>query len=133
MVDNLTTSDEILGKEVLDLKGGIIGIVQKIHIDRGTKKIIGITIDEGFLKPQLFVGVDKISFFGLDAVILNNEFTSYKGIKVFDSKGNDVGNVKEVLTGKTGKIKKIIVNSHKGIFEIEVSKIKTLGENVILK
>lgn len=133
MVDNLTTSDEILGKEVLDVRGRVLGIVQKMHIDRGLKKIVGITIDEGFMKPQLYVGVDKIRFFGLDAIMLNIEFESYIGLKVFNSDGEIVGIVKDVVNNRNDNLKEIIVKANKDEITIPVSKIKSISENVVLK
>lgn len=133
MINNFTTSDEILGKDVLDINGRVLGIVQKMHIDRRLKKIVGVTVDEGFMKPQLYVGVENIKFFGLDAVILNIEFESYVGLKVFDSEGNIIGSVKKILKTKTGKLQEIMINTSDGIKNIRSSKIKSMGENVILK
>jgi len=133
LVDNLTTSDEILGKEVLDIHGRVLGIVQKMHVDRRLKRIVGITIDEGFMRPQLYVGVEKIRFFGIDAVMLNMEIESYVGRTVFSSTGSLIGHVKQVIKTKAGNVKEIVVKNKDGIYSVEASRIKSMGENVVLK
>ena len=45
----ITTSDDILGKEAIDPDGTILGIVTKLHIGKDDKKVTGITIDMGFM------------------------------------------------------------------------------------
>ena len=61
--------------------------------------------------------------------------TDYKGLKVFDSRGTDIGTVKEVQTdGNTNTISAIVVG--KGILKNDVvfskSDVKGIGEGVML-
>lgn len=132
---NITTSDEILGKEVVNLEGEIIGIVQKLHIDRNTKKIIGITADEGFMKPNLFLGIENIKLFGIDAVFLNTTpKIKFRGLKVFNKTGELIGTVQEVImTPRSSKIKELIIKNNFKTEKIPAKSIKSIGVNVILK
>jgi sporulation protein YlmC with PRC-barrel domain len=127
------TSDDILGKDVVDSEGEIIGVVQKIHIDKKIKQIIGITIDEGFMKPDLFIGLDYVKNFGVDSIFLNmipNE--KYLGLKIFDKNGKLQGTVSKIETVGT-KIKSIEYKSRFTTYKIPASKIKKIIGNVILK
>lgn len=132
---NVITSDDILGKDVLDLDGEFIGIIQKLHIDKTTKKIVGITIDEGFMKPDLFVGIEHVKTFGVDSVFLsmspNQKFT---GLSVFDANGKKLGRVKSVdISTKSHKINSIEVVQNTKKFRIYAKDIDKIGYNVILK
>ena len=49
------TSDDILGKEVIDAEGGFVGVVENVIIDPENVEIIGISIDNGLLKKGLLV------------------------------------------------------------------------------
>lgn len=133
--EQLTTSDEILGKDVVNREGEVIGIVQKLHIHKTEKNIVGITIDEGFMKPNLFIGIENIKLFGVDTIFLNTTPTiKFKGLKVFDNTGELVGTVQEVnLTPRSGKIKDIIVKHNFKTETIPAKAIKSIGINVMLK
>ncbi|MFW5872124.1 MAG: PRC-barrel domain-containing protein [bacterium] len=135
MKDEFITTDDILGKDVIDKDGEIIGIVQQIHIDKESKGITGITIDEGFLKPDLFIGINYIKLFGIDSVMLNiAPDQTFKGILVFDSKGKKVGTVSRVFTTmRSGKVKSIEVKNHTKKEIVAAKDIKSIGMNVILK
>lgn len=133
--NDLVTSDEILGKEVVNNEGEIIGIVQKIHLNRYSKEIIGITVDEGFMKPDLFIGVENVKLFGIDAVFLNTSSDlKYRGLDVFSSEGEIRGTVYEVVKyPKSGKIKEIVVKKGLKTVIVPAKDIKSIGLNVILK
>lgn len=135
MKNEFITTDDILGKDVVDKDGEIIGIVQQIHIDKELKEITGITIDEGFLKPDLFVGLNNIKLFGIDSVMLNmSPDQTFKGLLVFDSKGKKVGTVSRVVTTiRSGKVKSIEVKHHTKTTIILAKDIQSIGMNVILK
>lgn len=133
---NIITSDDILGKDAVDPEGEIIGVVQKLHIDKEDKNIVGITIDEGFMKPDLFVGIDLIRTFGVDSILLKKSpVDKIKGLRVFDPDGKDVGFVASVIKGRSNNVKGIVVKNNilgKNIM-IDNSEIKQIGFNVILK
>jgi len=132
----MITSDEILGKDAVDTEGQVLGVVMKIHIDKISKKITGITIDQGFMKPDLFIGISYVKNFGVDTVFINRVPASkYKGLSVLSHNGTIVGIVKEVKT-KRHKVFEMII-AKKGIskkeFILSASDILEIGEHVILK
>lgn len=135
--DNIT-SDDILGKEALDPEGQVLGVVVKLHIDRIEKKITGITIDQGFMKPDLFVGIDYVKTLGVDAILLNTiPFEKYKGLKVLNSDGSENGVVEDVIS-KNGKLEFLIVKTSinplsKDRNKIPASKIQEIGDKILLK
>jgi len=130
MKKKIITSDDILGKDAVDPDGQILGVVTKLHIDKNSKAITGITIDEGFMKPDLFVGINYVKNFGVDSVFLSRiPADKYVGLTVFDSKGKVVGKVKRVLS-KRQRVSAIQIK--KGNI-ISASDIQEIGENVILK
>ena len=127
MKKKIITSDDVLGKDAVDPDGQILGVITKLHIDKNSKAIIGITIDEGFMKPDLFVGINYVKNFGVDSVFLSRIPTDkYIGLTVFDSKGKVVGKVKRVLS-KRQRVSAIQIK--KGNI-ISASDIQEIGENV---
>lgn len=132
---DLITSDQILGKEVVNSEGDIIGIVERLHIHKTQKQIIGLTIDEGFMKPNLFIGIENIKLFGVDTIFLNTTPSiKFKGLKVFNKQGELVGTVQEVVsTPRSSKIKEIIIKHKFKTETIAAKAIKSIGVNVILK
>jgi sporulation protein YlmC with PRC-barrel domain len=132
----IITSDDILGKEALDSEGDIIGVVMKLHIDKKEKKILGITIDQGFMKPDLYAGIEYIKNFGVDTIFLNKiPPDKFKGAEVITHKGISVGIVTDVLT-KSYNLKRLVVSKSsfsKDKFEIPLKHIEELGVKIILK
>ncbi len=135
---NIITSDDILGKEALDPEGQILGVVVKLHIDRVEKRITGITIDQGFMKPDLFVGIDFVRTLGVDAILLNTiPFEKYKGLKVLNSDGSEAGFVEEAVS-KNGKLEFLLVKTSlnplsKERKKIPAAKIQEIGDKILLK
>lgn len=131
------TSDDILGKYAVDPDGEVLGVVMKLHVDRKKKKMIGISVDTGFMKPDLFIGINYIKNFGVDSVFLNRRPTEkLKGKDVITDKGEIIGTVKDAKVKGRG-ISEIII-AKKGIhlkkkFVIAAADIKEIGEGVILK
>lgn len=135
-LNNSITSEDILGKEVIDVKGKVIGIVEKVLIDPKKIEIIGIEIDKGFLKQGLAIGKGYIDKITEVAVILNTKVAyEIKGMTVFDSNGAKVGFVSGIdLIGKRNKVKNLHVKKNIYAKEIIISHelIETIGHNVIL-
>ncbi|MBU0471698.1 MAG: hypothetical protein KKF89_03675 [Nanoarchaeota archaeon] len=135
---DLITSDDILGKQAVDPDGTILGIVVKLHISNESKKIIGLTVDMGFMKPDLFIGIDFVQHFGVDAVLLNRVPTSkFEGLKVLTFEGTEIGIVEEALIYRK-HLKELIVSTKKGLFSkenitISASQISKIGGSVVLK
>lgn len=134
---DIITSDDILGKDVIDSDGEIIGISTKIHINNKSKQIIGITIDQGFMKPDLYIGFEYIATFGIDSILLNTTPKSkVRNLNVLDSSGEKIGYVEDVVSvGKTNRLKGIIVKQKhfSKPFMIQSRDIKEIGYSVMLK
>jgi sporulation protein YlmC with PRC-barrel domain len=130
----IITSDDILGKDAVDSDGTVLGVIIKLHIDKKFKRMTGITIDEGFMKPNLFIGMSYIKNFGVDSIFISKIPTEkYKGLTVLDSKGKNIGTVKSV-NSKRHKLKSIEVSKGLGKrFAVSYSDIQEIGESVILK
>ncbi len=142
MFESVITSDDILGKEAIDPEGDFLGIIMQLHIDSNSKKILGITVDQGLWKPDLFVGIEFIKKFGIDAVFLNAiPISKYRGINVFSYDGILLGSITNVNdTDLKTKIFEITPKfSIKNIFSkripilIKESEILELGHSFILK
>jgi len=131
---HIITSDDILGKDVLGKDAGIIGLASKIHIDKSRKQILGITVDCGFAKPDLYVGIDHIKTFGVDSIMLDlDPHHGLRGLEVYDLNGADVGRVSEVSYSSSNALKYIKVRA--GIKHVNITPryIKMIGSNIILK
>lgn len=138
MNQKITTSDEILGKDVVDPNGAILGIVTKIHIDMDVKELIGITIDQGLFRPDLFIGIDFVDRFAVGVVFLSKvPSDTYRGLKVFSHEGKTIGSVKSVVL--TNRVlselivvpKSIKISKHN--ISISISEVEEIGFSVILK
>jgi sporulation protein YlmC with PRC-barrel domain len=137
-MNTIITSDDILGKDAIDPEGELLGVVTKLHINKNTKQIQGITIDQGLMKPDLFVGINNIKQFGIDSILLTRiPVEKFKGVVVITEDGKKVGIVKKIYKHKNS-IKEIFV-SQAGInvlgsqLRISYSDIKEMGDSIILK
>ena len=129
----IITSDDILGKEAVDPEGQILGVVMQLHIDKHSKKMVGLTIDQGFMKPEIFIGLNYIKNFGVDTVFLNKvPVDKFKGMDVITAEGKIVGKVRAV-NAERHKVKEIIVGKGTKKFLIPASGIDQIGSSVILK
>jgi len=134
--NNIITSDDILGKAAVDPEGSILGVVSKVHVEKSDMKIVGITIDMGVMRPDLFIGANFIKEFGKDAILLSRvPIDKFKGLKVMSHQGELIGTVKSLVEEK-GKVKEFVV-SGKGIFggkySMTYKDIEQIGERIVLK
>ena len=135
----IITSDDILGKEAVDPDGDILGVVVKLHIDKLKRQITGITVDQGFMKPDLFIGLDYVKYFGIDAVLLSKTpEEKFKGLDVLTIHGEHLGKVNSYRMDKNILKSLIIKSTNKNYFDsksvhIPASEIKEIGNSVILK
>ena len=134
--NKIITSDDILGKEAVDPEGEILGIVTKVHIHKETKRLLGMTVDQGFMKPELFIGLHYVKNFGVDAVFLNKVPTDkFRGLDVLTSKGEVIGKVKSVRA-KRHRVQEIVV-AKRGVlgkdYAVAASDIDVISSSVILK
>src|SRR3989338_7378836 len=91
------TSEDLLGKDVIDFNGTFIGVVEKVLIDPNEMDFVGISVDKGFLRKGLTIGrtyIDKIREHALFLKIR----VSYevKGKIVFDKDGVSIGKVSTI-------------------------------------
>lgn len=133
------TSEDLLGKDVIDFDSTIIGVVEKVLIDPKTLEFVGISIDKGFLKKGLTIGRNYIEEIKEHAVFLKIRVSyEVKGKIVFDSEGKIVGKVASLeLYENMNKIVNLIVKKEHLFFpgkEILIPSryIKSIGENVML-
>lgn len=132
------TSDDILGKDAVDPDGDVLGVVMKLHIDKEMRKMVGITIDTGFMRPNLFVGMNYIKNFGVDSVFLNRKpAEKLKGLDVITPEGEIIGVVKKAKAKGKG-ISEVVAHKKglhfsKEVFLIAASDIKEIGDSVVLK
>mgnify|MGYP001572748865 CR=1 FL=1 len=134
-LDNAITSDDILGKDVIDSSGSFIGVSEKVFIDKEILDFVGISVDKGFLKKNLLIGKDYIGKIAEHAIFLKIRVAyEIRGMEVFDKNGKKVGNVKDIeLKDGENSITKLIVKS--GLLkkiEIAPEFIDKIGYNILL-
>ena len=133
---DVITSDDPLGKDVVDPEGRFIGVVEKVLIDPKTLDLMGIDIDKGFFKKGHSLGKSYVSHVTPYAVFLSVQVAyELKGKLVFDKDGRELGAVVDVtLIGGKNNVREIIVK--RGFFGKKITipheYIKMKGENVIL-
>ena len=137
LLDEAITSDDLLGKDVLDCDGVLIGVTNKLYIDRDSIEVLGVSVDKGFLRTGLVVGADHVEHVTKHAVFLKiRPAFQIKGMHVFDVDGALVGVVKAVsLTEDYSEIASIQVKPSRWFAKtVEVSgyAIADVGENVFL-
>src|SRR3989338_7108160 len=105
------TSEDLLGKEVIDLDGSFIGVVEKVLIDPHKLDFVGISIDKGFLRKGFTLGKGYIDKITPHAVFLKIKVSyDVKGKIVFDNEGWIVGKVSSIeLYKNKNKIISLIV------------------------
>ena len=139
-ITNAITSEDILGKEVMDSDGGFIGVAEKIFIDSESMDFIAISVDKGLVRSGLTIGKNYIGKITDHAIILKIKVVyDIKGMFVFDKDGKKVGKVSSLdLYGNKNKIKNIYVTQNNLLFlfkkdiAISADYIETIGDNVIL-
>jgi len=135
-LEKTITSDDILGKEVIDKEGKIIGVAERILIDPKLLDIVGIGVDKGFLKKGIIIGKSYIKRITTHAIFLSiRAMYEIKGMNVFDISGRKVGIVSSVdLQGYKNKI--VALHVKQGLAKKDIivypEQIKTIGYNVIL-
>ncbi|MGV8142051.1 MAG: PRC-barrel domain-containing protein [Candidatus Pacearchaeota archaeon] len=135
-LDNALTSEELLGKPVIDSSGKTIGISEKVFIDSKNLNFLGISVDKGVLHKGIIIGKGYIDKVTSHAIFLNTTVAlEVVGMSVFDSNGRKIGVVKHVtLRGIRNSIKSLEVSE--GLFgkihHISSEYISEIGENVML-
>ncbi len=132
------TSDDMLGKDVIDAEGVFIGVAEKAFIDPDTIEFVGIAVDKGFLRKGLVIGKEYIERIAEHAIFLNIRIAyEIRGMHVFDVNGKELGTIKDLVLTSSGKaIQSILVNSgtklpHKE-YNISAKDIENIGYTVRL-
>ncbi|MEK6909230.1 MAG: PRC-barrel domain-containing protein [Nanoarchaeota archaeon] len=134
------TSEDLLGKEVIDFDGTFIGVIEKVLIDPNELEFVGISVDKGFLRKGLTVGRNYINKITEHAVFLKIRVSyEVKGKVVFDKDGRIIGRVSSIeLYENKNQIVSLIVrpNILSFLFKEEITIpsncIREIGENVML-
>ncbi len=139
-INNAITSEDILGKDVIDAEGSFIGIAEKVFIDPKFLDFIGISVDKGLIRSGLTIGKNYIDKIASHAIFLKIRVVyDIKGKLVFDKDGEKVGTVSSIdLCGEKNKLKNIYVKPNFFLFSfkdkivIPEEYIANIGDNVIL-
>ncbi len=117
------TSEDVLGKDVIDSQGAFLGVSDNLYMHPKTLKVIGISVDKGFMQKGFLIGANHIREVTEYAVFLTIEPSfRLKGMMVFGVQGGMIGIVKEVkLVPNTNNIQALVVKSSvKGIGTITI-------------
>ena len=125
-----------LNVRVLSSKGLIVGKVSQIRIHPTKMFVEGILIHRGAFKKPIYLGASYIKRISNESIILNIELAVLlNGKRVIDSNGKKLGKIKEVIRKEhSNNIEELIVGApFRKNFMIDMSKVKSLGESIILK
>lgn len=137
-VEHAITSEDLLGKDVIDPSGTFVGVADILYLDPKSLEFIGISVDKGFLRTGLVIGAEYIREVTAHAVLLNTRpVFRIKGMSVFDAHGKKLGTVKEVVLSQSkNEIEELLVATSKLSKKAEsvpASIIDRIDENVFLK
>ena len=134
--DSGIKANDLKGKKVRAADGKDIGTIMGVRLDSTTFDLDGIEVDRGFFGKDTFIGKRYITSLSTEGAVLNmSPVTDYKGLKVFDSSGKEVGTVKEIRTSEhTNNISAIVVGT--GILKNDAvfsrSDVKSVGSSIML-
>jgi len=137
IIKDVITSEDVLGKDVLDSRGAFLGVSDKLYIHPKTLKVVGISIDKGFMRKGFLIGSGHIREVTNYAVFLTIEPSfRLKGMTVFGVKGGKIGTVEAVeLVPNTNTIQELVVKSSvKGLGTIKIASeyLARMEQNVFL-
>jgi sporulation protein YlmC with PRC-barrel domain len=129
-IEEAITSEDVLGKDVIDSNGLFLGVSDKIYIEPKTLRVIGVSVDKGFLRKGMIIATPYIREVAKHAIFLNIQpLFLLKGKEVFDCHGGKVGNVTAVEAVRdTNSVVAIMV----GRSRIPVRDIDMIGKNIML-
>lgn len=134
--DSGVRASDIKGTKVRAANGKEIGHVMGIRLDPVTLNLDGIEVDRGFFGKDTFIGRKYITSLSKDGAVLNmSPVSDYKGLKVFDLSGKEIGTVKEIRTNEsTNDISAIVVGTGflKNDAVFSKSDVQGVGESIML-
>ncbi len=131
------TSEDLLGKDVIDPEGSLLGVSERLFLDKKKMSVIGISVDQGFLRKALVISTHHIVSVTKHAIIIDQKpVVHLKGMKVFDHTGKLIGSVHDILRADNkNKVQQLIIKtspfSRKKIF-IDSEFIDRVGDNIVL-
>ncbi|MFT4249771.1 MAG: PRC-barrel domain-containing protein [Candidatus Woesearchaeota archaeon] len=132
---NAITSEDILGKDVLDADGLHIGVVDKLYIDPASIQVLGFSVDKGFLRDGLMIGTKHVAEITAHAIFLTiRPAFRLRGVPVFGVDGGLVGHVQSVsLHEEDNTINELVVRvSRRKTIVITQDVIDRVDESVLL-
>lgn len=130
VLEGAITSEDVLGKDVIDSNGVFLGVSDKLYIEPKTLRVLGISVDKGFLRNGMIIATPYIREVAKHAIFLNIQpLFLLKGKEVFGCHGGKVGKVTAVESvGDTNDVAAIMV----GRSRIPMRDIDVIGKNIIL-
>lgn len=127
----MITSDDILGKDVIDPDGDVLGVASKLHIDDDAYDVVGVTVDQGFGWPSLYIGVSHVKRVGVDAVLLSSRpLSNLAGKDVYSEDGAYIGRVADVASYDDGDV--LVVEDGGERRSIAKDRVVQKGDSVIV-
>jgi len=136
MEQNWITSDDILGKDVIDSTGTFLGVVDKLFIANNPLEIAAISIDKGLLEKGLVVSKTYIERVSKYAVFLSiTPLFLLQNKRVYTATGHYVGQVSGITQNESKKnaFDSIIVKRKSGKKEYAVDEIAQIAKSIVLK
>jgi len=129
-LEGAITSEDVLGKDVIDSNGLFLGVSDKLYIEPKTMRVLGLSVDKGFLRKGMIIATTYVREVAKHAIFLNIQpLFLLKGKQVFGCHGGKVGKVTAVeAVGDTNGIAAIMV----GKSRIPMRDIDMIGKNIIL-
>jgi len=124
------TSEDVLGKNVIDSNGRFLGVSDKLYIEPKTLRVLGVSVDKGFLRKGMIIATHYIREVAKHAIFLNIQpLFLLKGKQVFGCHGGKVGKVTAVEAVRdTNDVAAIMV----GRSRIPMRDIGVIGKNIML-
>ncbi|MFT4310653.1 MAG: PRC-barrel domain-containing protein [Candidatus Woesearchaeota archaeon] len=130
------TSEDVLGKDVIDTEGSFIGVVDKVFLDKQTLEFSAISVDKGLFVSGLTIGreyIDKVTKYAVLLTIV--PVHNVRGKQVFDCDGKLLGFVYDIiLVDQKNTVNTLIVktNAFSKKTHIDAQYIKEVGEAIML-
>lgn len=130
------TSEDVLGKDVIDPRGTFIGVTDKLLLSPETMEVLAISVDKGFLKKGLVIGIGHIKQVTPHAVLLaTTPASQIRGMAVFCSEGTKAGTVESVVLEENSnaiQFLRVKTGTFGGHISIPQTAIEYIESNVML-
>lgn len=133
MKHNFVTADDLLGKDVIDKNGALLGTIDQLFFSKDFS-FQGISIDRGFIKDGLFISKTYIERVSSHMVFLNTRpVLELRGVQVFDKHGTYLGKVGKISVKNGNELESFqLCRPFRKPINISENYIKSSGEGVFL-